>query len=91
MVQHWHEDMEDARGKDLPSWVPIFHSPPLCQFAIPHTLFDATLSGETPEHVIIVLNGKELTVAAVLVDIVDNVLGTFPTGEHGLSQTVYSC
>ncbi|KAK4935009.1 hypothetical protein LTR10_023850 [Elasticomyces elasticus] len=91
VVQHWHEDLVDAERKGLPSWVPTFHSEPTYEFLVPHSTYDAAKAQDFADNVVISVNGRALTVAALITDSVGQISALFSTDKHTLPQIVYEC
>ncbi|KAI1618487.1 hypothetical protein EDD37DRAFT_268645 [Exophiala viscosa] len=89
VVQHWHEDLVDAERKGLPSWVPMFHSAPLYEFLIPHSSYDASPAQGLSNNVVISVDGRALTVAALITDSVTQISAPFSDDEQSLPQILY--
>ncbi|KIV85828.1 hypothetical protein PV11_01484 [Exophiala sideris] len=91
VVQHWDEDLNNAERKNLPSWVPMFHSEPLYEFLVPHSTYDAATAQGLSSNVVISVNGRALTVAALITDSVAQISAVFPNDEHSLPQIIHEC
>jgi hypothetical protein len=75
-VQHWEQ--EEIDESLLPSWVPVWTRGHRYDSLIPHPRWDASLSKETADQMVIDISGGKLHVAAIVMGFITRVSSELP-------------